>query len=276
MFIINYGNLTYFMTLIIPVVVLLILFFSFRKRSKKVQKGLILTLMFINLFQHLFKAWVWYPVYHGQFDLYNISFCNICATSIIISPFVFLSKNKYLKDALFYIGVMGGLFSMAIPYWYEGKSALEPDFIRFFTCHSILFLTSMLPILFGLHRPNIKRFWAVGIIYIAYEVLIFADTVIIYYFTKGNDWNLAYTLAYDENQFWITHRPIREDAIGRVFNMLKLESLIYDGSRSDIPILYDFYIVYIIITLGVLLVSLLFFRKEKDEKCVRYVSYYYS
>ena len=40
---------------------------------------------------------------------------NFCAILIVISPFVFVFGNDYLKDYLFYVGIVSGITMVFIP-----------------------------------------------------------------------------------------------------------------------------------------------------------------
>ena len=42
-------------------------------------------------------------------------FVNICGANIGLFPFLFFSKNKHVKDYMFYIGVLSGLIALFYP-----------------------------------------------------------------------------------------------------------------------------------------------------------------
>jgi hypothetical protein len=69
-----------------------------------------------------------------------------------------------LKNFVFIVGTVAGFSAVAVPVWYIGKEigALGWDYARFYICHLLLFLTSVLPLVMGLHRPAYREFWHVA------------------------------------------------------------------------------------------------------------------
>lgn len=247
--ILRYGSLSYVITILIPIILVVLFYFLFKKTSIKFKKNFILFFMGINFFQHFLKMYFWYPLYHGRVELLEITFCNICATSIILSPIIFLSKNKYFKDAIFYFGTFGGIGSLIVPYYLIDKSVFSWDYIRFFTCHAILFVTSVLTILWGLHHIELNRCWSTGLIFILFETIVFVDNLVIGYLTNGFDILKSYMTFYNSNPLWISHPPIPEDAAGAIFVFFKLDFLIYNPDKTYIPVLYSAAPLYIVITM---------------------------
>ena len=249
MLILDYGNWVYILSILSPIVFTLILFLILKNREQRTQKIFILVLMFLNLFQHIFKAYVWYPIYHGQFDLIEITFCNVCATSIIVSPFIFLGKSSLLKDSLFYFGSIGGLFSMIVPYYFEGQNILTFDYLRFFSCHVVLFATSTLPVLLHIQDIKFSNFFKISFMYLVVETIVFADNVFFGFLTNGFDIKAAYFTFYNSNPLWICHMPLENDALGRVFVAFGLNNLIFDGNTTTLPVLWSAIPLYISLTI---------------------------
>lgn len=158
-----YGSPFYFLSLLILLGLGVGLWFLLRRRGEKVCRGAVLALMLVNLFQHFFKAWI-YPQHFGEGFTSVSTAYNMCATLIILSPVALLSKNRFLKNFVFFVGSAAGLAAIAFPQWFIGwqVSQLGWKYFRFYLCHALLFLSSVLPLALGLHRPHVREFWHTG------------------------------------------------------------------------------------------------------------------
>lgn len=245
----EYGSIGYILSIVIAVVLLIITFLLLKRKSDKTKKIVIFFLIMVNFIQHIFKAWVWYPIYHGEIDILNSSLCNICAANIFLSPFIFFSKNKPAKDALFYFGTLGGIGSIITPFYFEGLDIFSWDYLRFYSCHTLVFITSALPIMLGLHTIKFKRFWQLGISFIILELIVFTDNIFIYALENKVSLKESYDIFYNLNPLWVCHPPLDNDALGRIFVKFDMNYFIYNPDKKYIPILYSSYIVYPLITL---------------------------
>lgn len=240
----TYWSLGHILSFVLPVVFVFLCYLILRLQSPKVQKGVILFLMIVAIIQHVFKAYVYYPLYHGKFDIAMSFFCNICGAQILLSPFIFLSDNKWLKDAMFINGILSTAVSLCFITVTYGVSIFTVDFIRYFTAHTLLLATTTLPVLLGLHTLTIRNCWKVGLYLIFLEALVFFDEMWITAWRHSWDWNTAYQIVYKHNRLFICH-----SADSSVFNHTFLEGLqvkyiIDDGTYTYIPVLYNAPFIY--------------------------------
>jgi hypothetical protein len=87
-------------------------------------------------------------------------FVNICGANIALFPFLFWSKNKYVKDYMFYIGVLSGLIALFYPQEPLAKSNQLGEFwdiVRFYYHHWMLLAVPLLLVLFKQHTLSYKR-----------------------------------------------------------------------------------------------------------------------
>ncbi len=174
---INYGSFAYFVCFLIPVFLTAGLYFLLRRRSARTKKIVVAVLLFVNLAQHLFKS-VIYPQYYGQgFAAINTAY-NICAFLIIASPVVFFTKSGVWKDFIACLGCAAGMGAMLVPYWFIGQTVFQWEAFRFYFCHGLLFLTSALPPLLGLHRLNWRSFWKLPFLYYLMLAIILVNDVV--------------------------------------------------------------------------------------------------
>ena len=262
MFILKYWSLGHFISIFLPILIIVGLYFLLRKRNPKTQWIVILVLIILNVIQHIFKAWVWYPMYHGKFNFRAISFYNVCACLILLSPVVFLCKNKVLKDSMFFLGALSGIMSLWFITTIYGVSILSVEFIRYFTCHAILMATSTLPVFLGLHTLNIKNFWKVGLLFFAVEAIVIIDNMSIYLVQSKFDWVASYQKAYKANEIFIYHAADQSFFKNTFARNWKIKYVIDDGTCFYIPILWSAPVVYPVIT-GLVWLLMKLFTKTK-------------
>ena len=257
MFILKYWSLGHFISIFGPILLIVGLYFLLRKRKPRTQWIVIFSLMMLNVIQHIFKAWFWYPIYHGVFDFRSISFYNVCASMILLSPVVFLCKSKTLKDALFFLGNIAGILSLWLISVEMGVNILSAEFIRYFSCHTVLMVTSSLPVLLGLHTLSLKNFWKVCLCFFALESIVIIDNMAIYLVKSNWDWAASYKIAYDANELLIYHaapQSFFKNTFGSDFH---LKYVVDDGTCFYIPILWSAPAQYPAVTLFVYLIMLL-------------------
>lgn len=152
-----------------------------RRREKKTQRNIVLILMILNTAQHFLKPLI-YPQYWGSGFSSIVSAYNMCAVLIISSPFVLLWGGKFAKNFVFFVGSVAGIAAIAVPFWYIGMdvSELGWDYARFYICHALLFITSLMPLVLKLHRPKWHEFWQVGLgFFLALGVILLNDVIFI-------------------------------------------------------------------------------------------------
>lgn len=266
----TYFSLGHILSIVVPILLIGIFYIMFADSSKRVQRAFIYTLMIINVIQHIFKAWVWFPLYHGKFEIGDSFFCNICGSLIILSPFIFMSKSRALKDSLF---LLGNLCS-AVSIWFitvsYGINTLSVAYLRYFTCHCILMITSTLPVAFGLHDLKVKNCWVVGILFIAVEMLVFANDLIIVASKNNWDWLYSYNAFYKENPLFIAHASDIHVFDHTFMEGKMIKYVIDDGTYKYIPILWSAPVIYIFLTIFSALIFALLRRHNNYD----YEEYY--
>lgn len=161
----RYGSLLYVISVLFPVSLALGLWWSFRTRQ--VGQKVILALMLVNTFQHFCKCLIW-PQHMGEgFTAFSTAY-NVCAVLIIASPGVFLWGTQGMRDFLCLVGTVAGLGAIAVPVWFIGKDLGQYvwSYARFYFCHCVLFLTSVMPLVMRWHRPQPQGFWKVGLYFL--------------------------------------------------------------------------------------------------------------
>ena len=158
--VIEMFNGWYFFWLFLAIGGIVGLYFLLRKSSPKTQKIVLFSLLVFGLLLHFLKAYI--PPYSvDEARKFRDSwFVNICGANIALFPFFFLSKNKSVKDYMFYIGVLSGVLALVYPEEPLAKSNQIGEFwdiVRFYYHHWMLLTVPLLMVLFKLHEVSYKR-----------------------------------------------------------------------------------------------------------------------
>ncbi len=175
----DYGSPFYIFSLVFLLALAFGAWAVLRRLSEKQQHRVIFVLMLMNTLQHLCKPLL-YPQYHGMgFSSLETAY-NMCAVLILASPWVFLWGSRFLKNFVFFVGTVAGIAAISLPYWYIGMEVAELgwDYFRFYFCHAVLFVASVLPLALRLHKPRWREFWQVGLAFLLALCVILLNDVI--------------------------------------------------------------------------------------------------
>jgi hypothetical protein len=177
--VVELWNKYHLITLGVFVFILALIGLIIRKKDQRIQSRVLLVIAFLNLALHFLKLLI--PEYREAMPVSfrKVTFENICATTTIMMPFIMLSKNKVMKDYLFYIGLLGGLAALIYPTEAFDRELLELDVLRFYICHMMLFIVPFYMVVFGIHELSLKRVALFPLTFIVVECLILANEVIL-------------------------------------------------------------------------------------------------
>jgi hypothetical protein len=120
----------------------------------------------VGFLLHFLKAYIPpYSVDEAR-HLRDSWFVNICAANIALFPFFFFSKKDYIKDYMFYLGVLSGVLALVYPQEPMAKldqAAEQLDILRFYYHHWMVLAIPLLMVMLGLHKPSWKRVLAAPI-----------------------------------------------------------------------------------------------------------------
>ncbi len=171
-------NFWYFFFIILSVCTSIALYFLLKNKSDKTKKIVIGSILFFNLALHFLK--LTFPPYSTdkQTALSEIFYVNICATSTLFFPFIFISKSNTAKDYMVYLGIISGISAMLYPTVALDENVLSLDVWRFYICHSIIWIAPLLTTLLGLHELDVRRILKTPICIIAILLFIICNQVL--------------------------------------------------------------------------------------------------
>lgn len=174
-------NFAYFFWLIISVAILAGLYFLLRNRCLKTQKIVLFSLFLFALILHFLKVLI--PPFSNDTEKWlNEAWpINICTANIFLFPFIYLSKSKWAKDYMFYIGVLSGLIAVLYPVEALEKSnqmAEYLDIIRFYVHHIIIGVVPALMVMLKHHTISYRSVFSAPIILLIVMLFIMVSQVI--------------------------------------------------------------------------------------------------
>ena len=174
-------NLWYFLFLFISIGGFVGLYFLLRNKSKLDIKIVLISLMVFALVLHFMKGL--FPPYSLNYEIHlrDSWFINICGANIALFPLILISKNKYLKDYMFYIGLISGVIAVCYPIdpmLKANQSAEWIDIVRFYIHHNLLWYCPLLMVLLEIHSIDFKRVWSTPIIFLGVMLFIMLNQVL--------------------------------------------------------------------------------------------------
>ena len=181
---IRFGNFLYILPFLILFALLFLACQLTARFGKKFSRRLILILLWSNFALHFLKQLN--PYYYNRLpgSLFECTPLNFCAALIMMEPFIFLSKNKYMKDYAYYVGTLSSLAA----YLFPGSpmtldlSSVENFFevVRYYSCHAPLLICGILMVRDGHHQIDYKRLWALPLIMVGVNLVIILDGLFFY------------------------------------------------------------------------------------------------
>ncbi len=186
------GNFYYFLYISIAIVLTIVFTLFLRKKDEQFKHKFILFLLFSAFALHFLKL-AFYP-YNQMYPtiIRKITFENICAISTLIFPFIYLSKNKVLKDYMLVMGIAAGIAAYLYPteaildtfdsVYFGRKSAFSFDVIRFYYAHFVIFVVPFLMAALKIHVFSFKRIIYFPLMVLAVFTLIFLNELLLILF----------------------------------------------------------------------------------------------
>lgn len=147
-------SLTHISMLFLLVGIAVMLFISRTKFSGK-RSIIRLTLACLLILSEL-SLYAWYT-YTNTWDIVDTLPLQLCSISLFLSFFMLLTRNKFLFEVTYFLGIGGALQAMLTP-------ELSYDFphyryFHFFLAHIAIILASLYMVWYEGYKPTIKSVW---------------------------------------------------------------------------------------------------------------------
>ena len=176
---VEYFNFFYFLYIAFAFGLLIGLYLLLRNKTKKTSTMVLFGILLFSFIMHFLKLTSgsykeWMP-----WAVRTITPENICAVSVLVFPWFFISKNKILKDYMFYMGMLSGLGATFFPIDAIGHKAFEFETMRFYFSHILMWVIPLLMVLLRLHTLDYKRI--IKVPFLCYFVLciILANEIVL-------------------------------------------------------------------------------------------------
>lgn len=180
--IVTMGNGVYFAFLLILVGLTVGSTVLCHRFGKRFAYRFISICLWVNFALHFLKQFL--PLYMNQwpYSLADSCFPNLCATLIVISPFVFHWGNDHFKDYMYYLGIISGIVAFVYPVGPMRTDLNEVEyafeFTRYYLCHWPLVVCGFLMVEQGFHKLNWKRFWSIPLIFCGILAVVALDQIL--------------------------------------------------------------------------------------------------
>lgn len=175
----------HFLYLGICAIITLIFYFALRKRSERTKFIVLFIPLAIAFILHFLKLLI--PMYRDNLpnSLVSLTPISPCALNTLIFPFIYLSKNKKLKDYMIVIGIISGLATLILPGDIINKAPNDIEVMRFFFAHLVIFLVPLMMLLLKVYTLSENWFKNSLILFLISLAIILVDGIVTTLMTQG-------------------------------------------------------------------------------------------
>ncbi|MFA5560685.1 MAG: hypothetical protein WC964_02805 [Acholeplasmataceae bacterium] len=198
---VEYFNVLYFLFIFLGIASIILTIWFLNKKSEKFRYWFLFGLLLSAFIIHFLKIFIFPYTLIDSGILRKVSFENVCAVSTLVFPWIYLSKNKTLKDFMVMLGITSGLLTFLIPIdavspFFDGRPLAEwmgvegpvhrelfgigsLELVRFYYTHLIIILVPFVMMFYKIHQISIKRAFWPPIYLIGLMVVIFINELIL-------------------------------------------------------------------------------------------------
>ena len=171
-----------------------------RNKSKKTIAIVLFSILLASFIIHFLKLTSDFHRERMPWSIRTVTPENICAVSILVFPWFFLSKKELLMDYMFYVGIISGIGATVFPEIVIDMNAFVFETIRYYMHHIIIWIVPLLMVLLKVHTLDYKRIFKLPFLAFLILGVILVNEVILTSVGLLNEWHLF-------------HNEIRNDAL---------------------------------------------------------------
>ena len=255
---VEYFNFYYFLYIALALILLAGLYLLLRGRSKKTARAALFSILLASFALHFFKlGFEHYQAWMPQ-AIRTVTPENICAVSVLLFPWFFLSKNKLLKDYMFYMGIASGVGATVIPIDAIGQPAFAFETMRYYFSHIIIWVVPLLMVMLKLHTLDYRRIFKVPLLAYFTLCIILVNEIIL---TGAGFVSMSHLYSHEIRNSALIFGPLPDVAfVGDLFKLLTPELFTTVPVGPNAGALYYWPIVWLVIPFYIYFtaVSLLF------------------
>ncbi|MDI6452859.1 hypothetical protein [Peloplasma aerotolerans] len=182
--IIKFGNFYYFAYIIIAFLLVLLTIRFLKNKPNRYKHYFLFSIYLVAFVIHFLKVFI-YPYNTLNIVYHKMTLENVSAVSTVFFPWIYLSKNKVLKDYLVIGGISSGILPFLFPIdamipMFDGnylpiKHALSLEVIRFYFAHLVLLLVPIVMMHYKMHRISVKRILYMPVILMVILTILFIN-----------------------------------------------------------------------------------------------------
>ena len=242
---VEYFNFYYFLYILFAFGLVIGLYLLLRNKSRRTCNIVLFCILFLSFTVHFLKLThesyqVWMP--HA---IRTATPENICAVSVLLFPWFFLSKSKILKDYMFYMGVASGIGATIIPIDAIGQNAFDFETVRYYLSHIVICAVPLLMVLLKLHTLDYKRILKVPFFTYFVLCIILVNEIIL---TGAGFVHISHLYSYQVRNSSLIFGPLPEvEFIGVLFTALTPELFLTVPIGANAGEVYYWPIIWLVI-----------------------------
>ncbi len=259
---------SHILVLLVSAGLIFAVYFPLRHALEVTKRNVIILLMALNILQHFFKHIIYPHIFSRGLHLDNTAY-NICAFLILFSPLFHFGKSRSARQFIAYVGTIAGAVALIVPFWFFGKNIFAPnvisEFIRFYTCHELLFITSLLPVLWKRTEFCHRDGWKFGLYFIGMLAFILLNNTIVLLMTDRGAASDLYQSLMSANAAGLMGPPSNNspfNALIAAVEVLSPSIFLGGAGRVCTPILWYAIPLYYGITFIAFILGAIFDRKN--------------
>ena len=215
---VEYCNLYYFLYIAFAIGLLAAFYLLLHGKSKETSRIVLFCMLLSGFILHFLKLTFDFYQEWMPYAITSITPENICAVSVLVFPWFFLSKNKILKDYMFYMGMMSGLGATFIPIDAIGYEAFDSETMRFYFCHILLWVVPLLMVMLKLHTLDYRRIIKVPLLVYLVMCTILVNEIIL---TGAGFVHISHLYSNEIRNSSLIFGPLAEiEFLGKLFTAL--------------------------------------------------------